>query len=40
MAALYQEDGSTSLYRVDTTGAVTRVLDSGRGTDVQYLGRL
>ena len=37
---LYQEDGSTSLYRVDTTGAVTRVLDSGRGTDVQYLGRL
>jgi hypothetical protein len=37
---LYREDGGTSLYRVDIDGTVTPVLDSGRGTDVQYLGRL
>jgi hypothetical protein len=37
---LYREGGGTSLYRVHIDGTVTPVLDSGRGTDVQYLGRL
>jgi hypothetical protein len=37
---LYREDGGSSLHRVDTDGSVTEVLESGEGTDVQYLGRL
>jgi hypothetical protein len=37
---LYRDDGGSSLHRVDPDGSVTQVLESGEGTDVQYLGRL
>jgi hypothetical protein len=36
----YDEQGGSTLYRVDVDGSATEVLVPGEGTDVQYLGRL
>ena len=36
----FREDRGSTLYRVDTDGTVTQILDNPSGTDVQYLGRL
>jgi hypothetical protein len=36
----YRDDEGSDLKRVDGDGSVTTVLSNGRGTDVQYLGRV
>lgn len=36
----YREDKGSDVHRVDTDGKVTRVLENGPSTDVQYLGRV
>jgi hypothetical protein len=36
----YRDDEGSDLKRVDTDGSVTTVLSNGRGTDVQYVGRV
>jgi hypothetical protein len=40
LRARFREDRGSTLYRVDTDGTVTQILDNPSGTDVQYIGRL